>query len=122
MRREIFNILVGAISLFMALPASSGLKTELNKEVQMFCQKMTQCTYQGLEDMSADNTAKEMADSIIEQNCQEIKQYIGELRSSSGLQIAALSCIKSMNALGCQDLANDFYTPECQKLDQLDPQ
>ncbi|MBA5763112.1 hypothetical protein H2O73_12190 [Vibrio sp. 404] len=104
------------MSLCIASPASSN---ELNEEVNIFCNKMKQCASKHLEGVPSDNAVKEMIDATLEQNCQAMKSDFAQLSKSSGLETEALSCIKSMNALVCQNLEDDFETPECKKLYEL---
>jgi len=117
--KKLAHTVIGVMSLCIASPALSNLTSELNEEVSIFCKKMNQCAAIHLEGVSSDNSVKEMIDSTLEQNCQAMKRDFGGLAVSSGLQMEALSCIKSMNSLVCEDLEDDFETPECQQLHKL---
>ena len=123
MKRKIMKKLaptvIGMMSLCIASPAFSDLGNELNEEVKVFCKKLNQCAATHLEGVPSDNAVKEMIDATLEQSCQNMKRDFGGLSTSSGLQLAALSCIKSMNALICEDLEDDFETPECKELYKL---
>ncbi|WP_165862862.1 hypothetical protein [Vibrio sinensis] len=49
------GILISAMGVVIALPVSAQMNSELNNEVQLFCDKMKQCTSGQLEGLSADN-------------------------------------------------------------------
>ncbi|MGF1908372.1 hypothetical protein L4C38_02905 [Vibrio kasasachensis] len=105
--------------LLTALSASSVMGNALEEEVQLFCDKMTQCASPHLDGLPSDNAARQMIESVLADSCQTMKQEFAVLSSSSAQRDAAVSCLKSMNALVCTDLEEEFETPECQELAEL---
>lgn len=118
MKRAI-KIGAGVLSaLLLAIPVQAD---DLGEEVSRVCEQMKQCT---LDRMAGAEMAPEMKMMITQQldmACVGLQARFGAAAQAHALYQPALACVKSMQALSCQEIeeSDDSITPECDRYQEL---
>ncbi len=104
------------VSAFSHAAISPALMTELDK----MCGKMKTCSSEIFGEHAQNKQIKAMVIGIADQACEQTKIEMQDIPDDPAIQKAAIACMQSVNSLACNQLAEDFETPECKQLEGID--
>lgn len=95
---------------------SPALMTELDK----MCGKMKVCVSEMFGEQAQNEQMKAMVTGIADQACKQTKIEMRDIPDDPAIQKAAVTCIRSVNTLACNQLTESLETKECKQLEKLD--
>ncbi|MGF1708504.1 hypothetical protein [Enterovibrio baiacu] len=106
--------------LFVPAFSHAAISPALMTEIDKMCGKMKTCSSELLGEHAQNEQMKAMVSGIADQACEQAKIEMRDIPDDPTIQKAAIACMKSVNSLACNQMADDFETPECKQLEDIE--
>ncbi|MEZ8028934.1 hypothetical protein [Enterovibrio norvegicus] len=106
--------------LFVPAVSHATISPALMTELDNMCGKMKVCVSEMFGEQAQNEQMKAMVNGIADQACEQTKIEMRDIPDDPAIQKAAIACMRSVNTLSCNQLTEDFETPECKQLEKFD--
>lgn len=113
--------IMAASFLAVLLTSVAAHADDLGDEVTTLCEKMKQCTLDSMAEAEMAPEMKMMITQQLDMACVGLQARFGAAAQAHSLYQPALACVKSMQAMSCQEIeeSDDSITPECDRYQEL---
>lgn len=107
-----------ALLAVAVLPARAD---NLEQASQELCEKVKACALAQMSEEDLTPETRQMMQPMLDNLCANIRDQISQVPAGHPHYAPALACMRSMEALSCDDMANSgrLHTPECEQYRQL---
>jgi len=105
----------------LAAVALSARAEDLAQTSAAVCEKVKACALARMNEEDLTPETRKMMQPMLDNMCANIRNQIGQVPTSHPHYAPALACMRSMEALGCEDMMSEerLHTPECEQYRQL---
>lgn len=100
-------------------PAGNAAADALVEASQGLCDSIKTCALSQIASQDLTPEIRAMMEPMLENMCAAMNSKVQEVPTSHGLYRPALACMRSMQALTCEQMQSQTSTPECQQYEAL---